>query len=102
MDTKNKKHMYIYGIIFIVLVGLLVFFIFKDKIFPQNKNNNDSPNNNVARLAQKSNVLGNNEKLNEVNNRIENVLSNSVNEAKSTEEEIASYSTKLGEVLKTD
>lgn len=96
MDTKNKKHMYIYGIIFIVLVGLLVFFIFKDKIFPQNKNNNDSPNNNVARLAQKSNVLGNNEKLNEVNNRIENVLSNSVNEAKSTEEEIASYSTKLG------
>lgn len=104
MDTKNKKHMYIYGIIFIILIAILLFFIFRDMIFPKNKNNN-APNNNVARLAQETNILGNTQKTNEVNNRIENVLLNSVIENKSnetktsekkiTEEELASYSTKL-------
>lgn len=97
MDSKNKKNMYIYIIIFIVLALILLFFIFKDKIFPQNKNNNNNiTNNNVARLAQESNILGNNQRLNEINNRVENVLSNSVPEKKTTETEIASYSTKLG------
>lgn len=94
MNSKNKNKSYIFLIIFIVVVIALLFFIFKDKIFTQNNNdnNNDDTNNNVARLAQESNVLGNNERLDEVNNRVENVLSNQPEK----EEEIASYSTKLG------
>lgn len=92
MNSKNKNKSYIFLIIFIVVVIALLFFIFKDKIFTQNNNdNNDDANNNVARLAQESNVLGNNERLDEVNNRVENVLSN----PSEKEEEIASYSTEL-------
>lgn len=96
MSKQNKKTVYIWIVIFIIIIVALLLFIFKDKFFPQNKNNNNNndSNNNVARLAQESNVLGNNEKLNEVNNRIENILANS--EQTTREEEIASYSTKLG------
>ena len=96
MSKQNKKTVYIWIVIFIIIIVALLLFIFKDKVFPQNKNNNNNndKNNNVARLAQESNVLGNNEKLNEVNNRIENILANS--EQTTREEEIASYSTKLG------
>lgn len=96
MSKQNKKTVYIWIVIFIIIIVALLLFIFKDKFFPQNKNNNNNndENNNVARLAQESNVLGNNEKLNEVNNRIENILANS--EQTTREEEIASYSTKLG------
>lgn len=96
MSKQNKKTVYIWIVIFIIIIVALLLFIFKDKVFPQNKNNNNNndENNNVARLAQESNVLGNNEKLNEVNNRIENILANS--EQTTREEEIASYSTKLG------
>ncbi|MGN1300399.1 MAG: VanW family protein, partial [Clostridia bacterium] len=71
----------------------LLFFIFKDKLLIKNDNSSNEMNNNVARLAQDSNVLGNNEKLNEVNNKVENILTNSSQPPK--EEEIASYSTKL-------
>ena len=96
MSKQNKKTVYFWIVIFIIIIVALLLFIFKDKVFPQNKNNNNNndENNNVARLAQESNVLGNNEKLNEVNNRIENILANS--EQTTREEEIASYSTKLG------
>ncbi len=96
MSKQNKKTVYIWIVIFIIIIVALLLFIFKDKVLPQNKNNNNNndENNNVARLAQESNVLGNNKKLNEVNNRIENILANS--EQTTREEEIASYSTKLG------
>lgn len=96
MSKQNKKTVYIWIVIFIIIIVALLLFIFKDKVLPQNKNNNNNndENNNVARLAQESNVLGNNEKLNEVNNRIENILANS--EQTTREEEISSYSTKLG------
>lgn len=96
MNSKNKKNLYIWIVILIIFVIAILCFIFGDKIFPQNinNNNNNEESNNVARLAQESNVLGNNEKLDEVNNRIENVLGNSSQQSQN-EEEIASYSTKL-------
>ncbi len=93
MYKKNKNHLYIYIIVFIVIIVALLFFIFKDKLLIKNDNSSNEMNNNVARLAQDSNVLGNNEKLNEVNNKVENILTNSSQPPK--EEEIASYSTKL-------
>lgn len=93
MYKKNKNHLYIYIIVFIVIIVALLFFIFKDKLPIKNDNSSNEMNNNVARLAQDSNVLGNNEKLNEVNNKVENILTNSSQPPK--EEEIASYSTKL-------
>lgn len=95
MSERNKKNVYIWIVIFIIIIVALLLFIFRDKIFPKNKNNTpDNSVNNVARLAQESNILGNNEKLNEVNNRIENVIENPSNNAPK-EEEISSYSTKL-------
>lgn len=95
MSERNKKTVYIWIVIFIIIIVALLLFIFNNKIFHQNENNNTNDSkNNVARLAQESNILGNNEKINEVNNRIENVLTNSQQTPK--EEEIASYSTKLG------
>lgn len=94
MDIKNKKTMFVYGIIFLILVVIILFFIFKDKIFAPTENH-DSPNSNVTRLAQESNILGNSENLKEVNNRIDNVISNSINKPQASEEEIASFSTKL-------
>lgn len=93
MYKKNKNHLYIYIIVFIVIIVALLFFIFKDKLLIKNDNSSNEMNNNVARLAQDSNVLGNNEKLNAVNNKVENILTNSSQPPK--EEEIASYSTKL-------
>lgn len=93
MYKKNKNHLYIYIIVFIVIIVALLFFIFKDKLLIKNDNSSNEMNNNVARLAQDSNVLGNNEKLNEVNNKVENILTNSSQPPK--EEEISSYSTKL-------
>lgn len=96
MDKKNNNRSYIYLVIFIIIVIALLLFIFKGKVFPKSPDNtNNDINNNVARLAQESNVLGNSEKLNEVNNRIENVMeSSSSGEIK--EEELSSFSTKLG------
>lgn len=95
MSERNKKTVYIWIVIFIIIIVALLLFIFNNKVFHQNENNNTNDSkNNVARLAQESNILGNNEKINEVNNRIENVLTSSQQTPK--EEEIASYSTKLG------
>ena len=96
MGKKSKNHLYNYIIVFIIIAVALLLFIFKDKIFTKNNNNNNENNinNNVARLAQESNVIGNNERVNEINNRIENIVTNSQEPPK--EEEIASYSTKLG------
>ena len=95
MSERNQKTVYVWIVIFIIIIVALLLFIFNNKVFHQNENNNTNDSkNNVARLAQESNILGNNEKINEVNNRIENVLTNSQQTPK--EEEIASYSTKLG------
>ncbi len=67
------------------------------------QNNNDSAN--VSRLATSSNDESNsdennsvsNHSVDDVNNRIENVLSNpNIKGASSSEEELASYSTNLG------
>lgn len=90
MSEKNKKSSYIFIIVLIIVIGIALFFVFRNK--DNNNNPENSSSNNVARLAADSNILGNNEKLDELNNRIETVLSNSF----VTEEEIASYSTNLG------
>lgn len=87
MKSNNKNYVYVFVIVCVIIVAGVLFFVFNNK--KNNQENNST--NNVARLATESNVLGNNEKLNEVNNSIENVLS----ATKVTEEEIASYSTKL-------
>lgn len=89
MNSDNKKYIYIFVIVCIIVAAVAVFFIFN------NKNNNKQENNssnNVARLATELNIPVNNESVNMANNRIENVLST----PSVTEEELSSYSTKLG------
>lgn len=94
MNSKNKKNVYIALIIFILIVLVALISVFKNNSSQKNKNNeNNDMNNNVARLAEENNVLGNNNKIDEVNNRIENVLTNS--NPPHTEEELASYSTSV-------
>lgn len=90
MSEKGKKFPYIFIVVLIIVIGVALFFIFRNK--DNNKNQENNSGNNVARLAAEANISADNQKLNEINNRVENVLSNS----SVTEEEIASYSTKLG------
>ena len=94
MSSKSKNYSILYIIIFIIIVAILVF-VFKDNLFGQKENQNYNSTTNTSRLAQNSNVLGNTEELNKVNNRIENVLSNVEASPAVKEEEIASYSTKV-------
>lgn len=90
MNSNNKKYIYIFVIVCIIIVAIVLFFVLKNKDKNNNNQNNNS-SNNVARLATESNILDNNQKIDEVNNRIENVLSKPTVK----EEELASYSTKL-------
>ena len=94
MSSKSKNYSILYIIIFVIIVAILVF-VFKDNLFGQKENQNYNSTTNTSRLAQNSNVLGNTEELNKVNNRIENVLSNVEASPAVKEEEIASYSTKV-------
>ena len=95
MSSKNKNHTILYIIIFIVILAILVF-IFKDNLFGQKQNQDYNSTSNTSRLAQNSNVLGNTEEANKVNNRIDNVLANAeTSPVEKKEEEIASYSTKV-------
>lgn len=94
MSSKSKNYSILYIIIFVIIVAILVF-VFKDNLFGQKENQNYNSTTNTSRLAQNSNVLGNTEELNKVNNRIENVLSNVEASPAVKEEELASYSTKV-------
>ena len=94
MSSKSKNYSILYIIIFVIIVAILVF-VFKDNLFGQKENQNYNSTTNTSRLAQNSNVLGNTEELDKVNNRIENVLSNVEASPAVKEEEIASYSTKV-------
>ena len=94
MSSKNKNYTILYIIIFIVILAILVF-IFKDNLFGQKQNQDYNSASNTSRLAQNSNVLGNTEEANKVNNRIDNVLANAETPPTVKEEEIASYSTKV-------
>lgn len=94
MSSKNKNHTILYIIIFIIIVTILVF-IFKDNLFGQKQNQDYNITSNTSRLAQNSNILGNTEETNKVNNRIENLLGNTSSTPTVKEEEIASYSTKV-------
>ena len=94
MSSKNKNYTILYIIIFIVILAILVF-IFKDNLFGQKQNQDYNSTSNTSRLAQNSNVLGNTEEANKVNNRIDNVLANAETPPSEKEEEIASYSTKI-------
>ena len=94
MSSKNKNYTILYIIIFIVILAILVF-IFKDNLFSQKQNQDYNSTSNTSRLAQNSNVLGNTEEANKVNNRIDNVLANAETPPTVKEEEIASYSTKV-------
>ena len=94
MSSKNKNHTILYIIIFIIIVAILVF-IFKVNLFGQKQTQDYNSTSNTSRLAQNSNVLGNTEESNKVNNRIDNVLANAETPPTVKEEEIASYSTKV-------
>lgn len=96
MNSNNKKYIYIFIVVVIIIIAIVLFFMFNNKNSENNNNTQNELGNNVARLAAETNAIGNNEKLNEVNNRVENVLANNSVENKVTEEEISSYSTKLG------
>ena len=108
MDSNSKKKngfIYIIIIIVIIIIAVGIFFVVK----ANNSNNGNTQNNNdsanVSRLATSSNDESNsdennsvsNHSVDDVNNRIENVLSNpNIKGASSSEEELASYSTNLG------
>ena len=92
MSSKNKNYTILYIIIFILAI---LVFIFKDNLFGQKQNQDYNSISNSSRLAQNSNVLGNTEEANKVNNRIDNVLANAETPPSEKEEEIASYSTKV-------
>ena len=94
MSSKNKNYTILYIIIFIIILAILVF-IFKDNLFSQKQNQDYNSISNSSRLAQNSNILGNTEETNKVNNRIENLLGNTSSTPTVKEEEIASYSTKV-------
>lgn len=94
MSSKSKNYSILYITIFIVIVAILVF-IFKDNLFCKKQNQDYNSTSNTSRLAQNSNVLGNTEEANKVNNRMENVLGNVETPPSEKEEEIASYSTKV-------
>ena len=95
MKSNDRKYTYIYVFAFLILIAIVLFFIFKNKNSQNNNNQQNNDGNNVARLASELNDPNMNNRLNEVNTKVENVLSNSTNENKATEEEIASYSTDL-------
>lgn len=86
MNSNKKSHLYIWIIILIIILVGILFFIFKNK----NSTNNNSMNNEAKLALENSNVLGNNQKSNEIANKIETAVSIP------KEEEIASYSTNLG------
>ncbi len=88
MDSNNKKYGYIFIVVLVIIIAIVMYFIFNNKSSEDNNPQNTSENN-VARLATESDS---NEKLNEINNKVANVISNSTVK----EEELASYSTELG------
>lgn len=88
---KSNKIKYIFLVIIVlIIIGAVVYFIYRNNKNDENKN--DDSSNNVARLAVESNIPANDEQITEINNRIEN----SAPEATVSEEELATYSTKLG------
>lgn len=88
---KSNKVKYIFLVIIVlIIIGAVVYFIYRNNKNDENKN--DDSSNNVARLAVESNIPANDEQIAEINNRIEN----SALEATVSEEELATYSTKLG------
>lgn len=89
---NSNKNSLIIIFILVVIIGIVLFFMFGNN-GTQNNNIEDNTANNVARLAAEGNILGNNENLDEVNNRIENIVSEAHNHIR--EEEVASYSTNL-------
>lgn len=88
---KSNKVKYIFLVIIVlIIIGAVIYFIYRNNKNDENKN--DDSSNNVARLAVESNIPANDEQITEINNRIEN----SAPEAIVSEEELATYSTKLG------
>lgn len=88
---KSNKVKYIFLVIIVlIIIGAVVYFIYRNNKNDENKN--DDSSNNVARLAVESNIPANDEQITEINNRIEN----SAPEETVSEEELATYSTKLG------
>lgn len=88
---KSNKVKYIFLVIIVlIIIGAVIYFIYRNNKNDENKN--DDSSNNVARLAVESNIPANDEQIAEINNRIEN----SAPETTVSEEELATYSTKLG------
>ena len=88
---KSNKVRYIFLVVLgLIVIGTIIYFIYKNNNSGENKN--DDSSNNVARLAVETNTpSNNNEQVSEINNIIEN----SVSEPIISEEEIATFSTKL-------
>ena len=70
MSTNKKSYSSIFIIVLIIIIGVVLFFIFRN----HGETDNNSMNNE-AKLALDSNVLGNNDKTNEIANKFENAVS---------------------------
>lgn len=95
MSKDNKNHIYIYIVVVISIIAAISFFIIKNVNNKKEEQKNKNESTNVTRLATKTNVLEENEKLNETNNKIENIIQNDIKENTVKEEELSTYSTKL-------
>jgi len=95
MSKDNKNHIYIYIVVVIIIIAAISFFIIKNVNNKKEEQKNKNESTNVTRLATKTNVLEENEKLNETNNKIENIIQNDIKENTVKEEELSTYSTKL-------
>lgn len=86
MNTDKKSYLYVFIVLFVIIVGVILFFIFSN-----NGKTNDNSMNNEAKLAIDSNFLENDDMAtNEIANKIKTATSTP------TEEEISSFSTDLG------
>lgn len=70
MSTNKKSYSSIFIIVLIIIIGVVLFFIFRN-----NGETDNNSMNNEAKLALDSNVLGNNDKTNEIANKFENAVS---------------------------
>lgn len=86
MKSNSVKYVFLV-IIFLVVIGVVIYFIYQNNKTDENKE--DDSSNNVARLAVESNIVGNNEQISEI-------IENSTPKTTVSEEELATYSTKLG------
>lgn len=93
---KSNKVIYVFlVIILLVIIGAIIYFVYSNNKSDEKKDDNSEAN--VARLATETNINQNSEvQSSETNTNSENILENSTTSEATSEEELATYSTKLG------